>query len=255
MKFMPVNIPGNQGSTRPHGCPPGTRTGGCGSHGGRGGGSGSHGGCGGRCGGGCSGGPSASSLSSSKISSNVDNIMQDAAQGPENNKKRKYTDNKDDPVQGTDTEVDRPMSKQKAKKKAVDSDDEDDQDTPKVIRLTAYICVTSDLQMKKRSGIPSVQKGPFNFLSTTSYEALIQYIADTLPCPCWNIPTNFITWVLMKPAKVTELPLGGETGYRALLDEFHSRTARQGYMLTFIMPLPSKDANPRVVSSLFRLSD
>jgi hypothetical protein len=143
----------------------------------------------------------------------------------------------------------------KKKAKDVVSDDSEDVETPESLPpakvLTAYIHVLKP-QTGRSAGY--VSRDPFSFTTSDSYETLISKIAAQLPCPVGNVPASQIQWCPKTPAKSKFEFLGGEIGYKILLDMFRNRRSNASYVLTFNMPPPAKEVQAPVSTlSLFDL--
>jgi hypothetical protein len=121
------------------------------------------------------------------------------------------------------------------------------------VAITAYIQISKPglltAPAKTRNKLKNedlyVQKGPFKFQSLDSYTTFLSKIASVLPCPKANIIEAKITWKPQKPANATALPLGGDTGYSALVDEFASK--KSGRVVILMMPPPAKPVDDKPV--------
>jgi hypothetical protein len=121
------------------------------------------------------------------------------------------------------------------------------------IDITAYIQVSkpvSTSQTKLRTKLKAddlyIQKGPFKFQSDDTYQVFLSKIASVLPCPIGNLIESKITWKPQKPANASALPLGGETGFSALVDEFIGK--KTGRVVILVMPAPVKPTEDKAAS-------
>jgi len=134
----------------------------------------------------------------------------------------------------------------------VATSDNSDEDVQLPITITAYILVERPLPVVPACSRSSkineqdkyVQRGPFKFLATDKYTSFLANIAVALPCPILNIIEDKITWKPRAPAR-SPLPLGGETGYSALVEYFAPK--KTGHVVMIMMPPPMKP----VIKKLF----
>ena len=83
-----------------------------------------------------------------------------------------------------------------------------------------------------------LQRGPFQFQSTNTYDDFLHLLAETLPCPGpKHIAASKITWKPQKPLKAEALPLGGALGFSIMINELASKPSR---VIILTMPPPAK---------------
>jgi hypothetical protein len=130
------------------------------------------------------------------------------------------------------------------RKGAIDNDSDNDAEKPG-FTISAYIHVLRQnipsAPPKARSKKPEdeyLQRGPFQFQNTDTYDHFLQLLADTLPCPSpKHIAASKITWKPQKPLKAESLPLGGAVGFSIMINELASKPSR---VITLTMPPPAK---------------
>jgi hypothetical protein len=123
--------------------------------------------------------------------------------------------------------------------------DTDNDHADKSFAISAYIHVL-------RQSVPSappkarakkaedeyLQRGPFQFQSTNTYDDFLRLLAETLPCPSpKHIAASKITWKPQKPLKAEALPLGGALGFSIMINELASKPSR---VIILTMPPPAK---------------
>ena len=118
------------------------------------------------------------------------------------------------------------------------------------IPLTCYIYIERPAAPRATKGKVSdtdkyVQKGPFILQSTDLYSVFILCISTTAPCPVLNIIEDKITWRCQTPANSPCMPLGGRTGYAAMIDAIKSKRSGQRVAIV-MMPPPKKPAEKPV---------
>jgi hypothetical protein len=122
--------------------------------------------------------------------------------------------------------------------------DVDDVDKPP-FTISAYIHVlrqtVPSAPSKPRAKKPEdeyLQRGPFQFLSTDTYDIFLDSLAQTLPCPSpKHIASSKITWKPQKPLKAEALPLGGSLGFSIMIAELANKPSR---VIILTMPPPAK---------------
>ena len=84
-------------------------------------------------------------------------------------------------------------------------------------------------------------------MSNDNYASFLTAIARELPCPVANLIELKITWKPQKPANTPTLPLGGEMGFSALVEEFVGK--KTGRVVFLLMPPPTKPVKEKPVCS------
>jgi hypothetical protein len=139
----------------------------------------------------------------------------------------------------------------------IDNDDDDDDKEPTAPMITAYALIPKKAPVNNTKGKPRskanntddiLQKGPFTFNSTNTYETFLIKLATTLPCRVENINQNKIQWKPKKPATTPLLILGAAAGYRAMVDEMSSRKPGDRSIL-LSMPPPIEPMDDKIVPS------
>lgn len=134
----------------------------------------------------------------------------------------------------------------------------DDTSKPSVT-ITAYIHVlrpslptaTSKGRKKANPGEDFMQQGPFKFCSDSSYNDFLDAIATALPCEtAEQVPASKITWKPQKPLKALPLPLGGETGYKIMVEQIGMKRA-DARVITLTMPAPAKPLDEKPVRIIY----
>jgi hypothetical protein len=82
-------------------------------------------------------------------------------------------------------------------------------------------------------------------MSNDSYASFLTAIARELPCPVANLVESKISWKPQKPVNAPTLPLGGETGFSALVEGFIGK--KSGRVVFLLMPPPTKPAEEKPV--------
>ncbi|KAJ7901504.1 hypothetical protein B0H13DRAFT_1882927 [Mycena leptocephala] len=126
--------------------------------------------------------------------------------------------------QDADDNDDKPKAK-KAKGKTRQKDLDDDQPPPSI---TYYINIPKPPPLTKKRGAKTedddcLQKGPFSLPTSESYSSLVSAMAAELPCRKENINETKITWKPKKPKNGEKLPLGKDTGYKAMVTEIEGK--------------------------------
>lgn len=85
-------------------------------------------------------------------------------------------------------------------------------------------------------------------MSNDSYASFLTAIARELPCPVANLIESKITWKPQKPVNAPTLPLGGETRFSALVEEFVGK--KTGRVVFLSMPPPVKPVEEKPVCSI-----
>ncbi|KAJ7901554.1 hypothetical protein B0H13DRAFT_1882889 [Mycena leptocephala] len=142
--------------------------------------------------------------------------------------------------QDADDNDDKPKAK-KAKGKTRQKDLDDDQPPPSI---TYYINIPKPPPLTKKRGAKTedddcLQKGPFSLPTSESYSSLVSAMAVELPCRKENINETKITWKPKKPKNGEKLPLGKDTGYKAMVTEMEGKAPEGRFVLLF-MPPPTK---------------
>lgn len=115
--------------------------------------------------------------------------------------------------------------------------------------LTFYVYIEKPTVPTRKSKIPDtekyIQKGPFKFKSTETYGAFLVRISKVLPCPVLNIVEKKTTWRFQTPQNSPSMPLGGPTGFSAMIESVAAK--RTGTRVAIIMmPPPIKPAEETV---------
>jgi hypothetical protein len=132
----------------------------------------------------------------------------------------------------------------------MDVDTDDDADKPQFV-ISAYIHVlwqtvpsAPPKACTKKPEDEYLQRGPFQFQSTNTYDDFLCFLAETLPCPSpKHITASKITWKPQKPLKAEALPLGGALGFSIMIDELASKPSRV-IILTMLPPMKPVDEVP-----------
>ena len=85
-------------------------------------------------------------------------------------------------------------------------------------------------------------------MSNDNYASFLAAIARELPCPVANLIESKISWKPQKPANAPTLPLGGETGFSALVEEFVAK--KTGRVVFLMMPPPMKPVEEKLVCTI-----
>ena len=152
-------------------------------------------------------------------------------------------------VDASETDVGSPKKKaQKTwaskRKGSADLDTDDDADKPP-FTISAYIHVLQQTAPtappKPRAKKPEdeyLQRSPFQFHSTDTYDDFLHFLAQTLPCPSLkHITSSKITWKPQKPLKAEALPLGSSLGFSIMINELASKPS---HVIILMMPPPTK---------------
>lgn len=127
---------------------------------------------------------------------------------------------------------------------------DEDEDEKVSIPLTCYIYIERPAAPRVTKGKISdaekyVQKGPFVLQSTDSYSTFLLSISGAAPCPVLNIVDDKITWRCQTPGNSPYMPLGGRTGYTAMIDAIKAKRTGQHVVIS-MMPPPKKPAEKPV---------
>lgn len=160
----------------------------------------------------------------------------------------------------SETEIGSPQKKsqkpQASKGKGTtDVDTDDDADKPQ-FAISAYIYIHI-LWQTVPSAPPKVctkkpkdeylQRGPFQFQSTNTYDYFLCFLAKTLPCPSpKHIAASKITWKPQKPLNAEALLLGDALGFSIMIDKLASKPS---CVIILTMPPPAKPVDEVPVSS------
>ncbi|KAJ6513720.1 hypothetical protein C8R47DRAFT_1091690 [Mycena vitilis] len=157
--------------------------------------------------------------------------------------KRKHNELSDnDDASDADTDADATGTKRKGKKKMESMSDSEDQ-VP--VDLTGYIHILKPVansvptrgRTKTKPEDGYLQRGPFQFLSTCSFDSFVAAMADELPCSPSHIVLEKTEWKPQTPANRALLPLGGSKGFCVLQKQIASTKDR---IVILRMPGPRK---------------
>ncbi|THU98520.1 hypothetical protein K435DRAFT_856530 [Dendrothele bispora CBS 962.96] len=131
---------------------------------------------------------------------------------------------------------------QKAALKATPSQDRDKLDpapTPKRLKTTDRSS-SKPPPTDKQLTPDFLQRGPFEFKTTDTYDHFLNLLAQALPCIPSQLPLPTIIYRPQKGPAGCDLPLGGPIGYGALIKEFKHHNKKQGLTMILMMDPPSK---------------
>lgn len=151
-----------------------------------------------------------------------------------------------------------PQKKAKTSATTNTVDDESDNQLIPSPTITAYALIPKKTPANSSKGKgrktantdDNLQKGPFTFNSTDTYETFLAKLAGALSCRVENINQNKIQWRPKKPATTPLLILGAAAGFHAMVDEMSSRKPGDRTIL-LSMPPPIEPMEAKIVCAHF----